>query len=1418
MAKRFFNGENDWVDRDAERKATKVRRADIGGKISRRDFSIPEFLLKSDAPPSVQNSETSSTPESAPSIVPSVEGDLSKEAKTNEETYDLLEPIKYREYIKGLKPSQTHDASPWPTEIKEAFQEIGAVEVQEIKNRNLLKVGIPILGDDSSIAELTFTRRDSEFYLKDILRRFNESRLEKKEADNLIQRLNDLKKKNSRSQTKKSTAIKSPSSKIKISGKLGKDVDISGVINPYGVSPKKARDISREIHSGNTFTEEVPEVVEVVSTDIDRGEIERATSAAEIAKKIHDAREQMLSRQQEEGSLLLESEDKKTEKIAAVTTFKELEKVVQEIGDVQIGDKQYSVQELLKWIGYVRSNILSSGQFAETHLQEVLNHITSTYGLRDKVEELVKSYQKILNNPGKDQIATTENKPVNDSPDGREEPTIHEGPATFDSRFTSEFGISEEDLVNIKGFESLSVPQQKLVFENLKEYAESGAGSRLEHIWKKIKVIGFKLEDDGVPRRGSRGLKEYEKVLTQLVQSAATYGPKVHEGEDGLLMPDLVQMDIPRENREVLWSVVSTLNLAAHKLSKTQASWQDGGIGTHAESDSRTGKVLSFLKKTFSEKEQKYNEYQEIQQSYESAKKQFATALERSGMSVAEVVEKLVAMDGRVFQLQFAQTSPDAVEAVQSITDDAAWTEVAKGMVKNAGVSFGLGFVTRTATSGMLGWLSGPFFAVGLAGTRSWNESAALLRERDRNARMGIVDTEYQNKYKELLFVHQSNIKKLPKAPDSSSFGSVKEYKESLEYKKYLNTKEYQAYKESENQLNKHKEKNTNLNIVSAVQSVEIDGKKKDRGLIQKTEDLIDRVQTLIGSDSEVFAREIGPMMSKLRARVEYIEDKQRLNRINFGSKEDVTVNMAKMYEVLGQARVLLASYEKRGSNALLDRLDQYINYRENSIQGKRRALQRKKLIVPVVIAGGFSFAGAAIAAEIKGEGFFNRADTVPKTSLGGTVPAPSQEGISSSKNLEMKLEKEGIAQAQARGVDNSILEKVRAEASPSPYIIQSGDTFTKILKEQIPGIKDLGDTKAQENTVANILKSLTKEQLAEIGIRGGNVDHIYAGQNIDTEKLAEILESKKDIIESAKARFGDAPRWTSSGTGTSSLETVSTVSPVNLESQVVFEEGHKVGTSGYLDNKRYWESPVSSEGIEGAGTEVPVSDFATSEPIVIPEVKPIPMVDTTDAAPMGVSAEQAPAPVETRVPSEVVHDPKPTVKGLVSESSTETKINPVTSSNQVPLLRAELVKLSSAELSLRLSPEDSLVAETQKLKMLSLFDKGEMFDSTKGIDTPLWKAVADKPVEFLLAQNNPSIRKTLVDAGRLDAKYLNDSKAFLIDILGVKETEILNDTRFGKVQNYLKDFVQTRRFTFLPNETTAQYIDRASKIYALKT
>lgn len=642
----------------------------------------------------------------------------------------------------------------------------------------------------------------------------------------------------------------------------------------------------------------------------------------------------------------------------------------------------------------------------------------------------------------------------------------------FDTRFETEFGITEEQISQIEGYERLSEGQQKLVLENLREYARDTRGGYLSRAWEGIlKATGREVED-----------KNYIEAVTTLIRNTAQFGPKVHE-ENGELLVDLVgDIKFNREHRAEEKAVVDRFNALAHEYAKIKASNFEENTGTKRKSES---KIVSIFKNIFSESRQEFDTTEYL---YENAKQELVKVLSAQGMSEGQIAEKLVQIDSKVHGLRFLQTEPEAVDVLKQNPDKGFWQNVGEKVFSKENMAYaGLGFVGRMALTGAMGLYAAPAVASVLGGVRSWNKTSAELREKDRMARGGTRDISGEA-----------------------------------------------------------------LNIVDVTREIKVgqDG-KKDVGLTQKLLDLIREYQNEDVKEGSS-GGEKTKTLERIRARVAYVEDKLNLNRINFGSGAERATNMASLFEALGEARVLLADTEMPKGSELEGRLERYLISREGLIQTRRRKKQIKTAVWGTLKAGALAFAGRELAEYVKESSFFNKEGSVVSGVMGTASVTESTETLPS---------KQYGYQSEVPAGSNEIVKNTIAEGDTT-YTIKRGDTLTKILKEQTPSIKGLGNTQAQENAVANILRSLTREELDRIGLESHSIGVIKTGESINVEELRKIVAEKQSIIDSAQGRFGGEPvrPYTEASpkvvdVTTPSQEEVTTPSEVRRVGDVVFEQ-----------------------------------------------------------------------------------------------------------------------------------------------------------------------------------------------------------------------------------------------------------------------
>jgi hypothetical protein len=769
----------------------------------------------------------------------------------------------------------------------------------------------------------------------------------------------------------------------------------------------------------------------------------------------------------------------------------------------------------------------------------------------------------------------------------------------FDTRFETTFGLTREEMFRIDGFEDLSREQQMLIYENLNELVQAQSQKSLAgKLFSGFATHFLNAEKVEEQQFGKgKGMSKYGDFIRRAVETMNEYGPKRVHVENGVLEPDLVSIDFDRANRGEQWKAVRALNIAAYKLAQMPVSWQEDGIGTHAEDEpgerSRFSKfatsVSTFFRDRFSERRKRYLAYQEVQQAYESARDALSAILLESGILPGAVAMKLNEVDHKVLQLQIIETQPEVTEAMETIEDPGFIKKIGSA-VWEAKTPLALGYLTRTFFTSTLGALSGPFVAAARGGARSWNQTSAELRERDRNARAGVENPKIAKTLEDIAVLE----------------GIDPVARSGIQNMRLQNLKNFV---------------NAELNVVSVVNSKEVNGEQIDRGLAAKLEALVGTFSTGIVDGSleninEKGVREKHALLDRLQARVQYTEDKLKLNRIRFGQGAEVPANMARLFQALGAGRMILETFKKDPKTektenikayhegetdaegfvtktAIQARLDSFMQTREGTIHNSRRALQQRALTLAMVRDGAIGLAGFELAEYVRDHDMLSTAweksaamyKSITETSnfdMSQFVPDP-EPGFGPEIS-EVRAESAFLRPATEGAPEQIILpgEELRSipenpvRGARGSYKIERNDTLTEILRNNVPEIKNSIEG-SQDTKIANLLNEfsgkLTDEDLKRIGLRDRNFDLIYEGDSINIDELNKIITEKHFLNDSVGGApdttfesLTSAPSSTESPQATSSrVETpsspVDVVSPQTNVVEMRAVQGEKIRT-----------------------------------------------------------------------------------------------------------------------------------------------------------------------------------------------------------------------------------------------------------------
>ena len=414
-----------------------------------------------------------------------------------------------------------------------------------------------------------------------------------------------------------------------------------------------------------------------------------------------------------------------------------------------------------------------SPHISEAQPLSSFENVTARSG-EESPEEPAQSVDVLDVNPHTENHTSFSPETKTTTPPSREEkvPAFDSRQAVLDVRFEHTFDISRTELETIEGFKSLSIPQQKLLYENflqltLGSVREDVAQLHAEHVGARAqehmrrygeklgavisglqeaftgtyKKLGAEKKQAHAMKTG--GFETHKKLLTDLIHGMAAYGPRVHENIDGELMVDLVQIRARaqgKETRDAEWFAMNELNIVAHAYARIPSTWGEYTLGVDTEQDSRVGRFVRekiLRQKGRVEQEDHKLAFETAHSRYEKAKGALEQVMRRSGKRDDEIAEMLMGIDMRVHQLQTLQTDPDALKALDEISHKNLFFESAKQMFSSSQVGyFALGFAGRSLLgSTFMGYMGAPMVSGAVASMRSWDKTAAELRERDRNAR-----------------------------------------------------------------------------------------------------------------------------------------------------------------------------------------------------------------------------------------------------------------------------------------------------------------------------------------------------------------------------------------------------------------------------------------------------------------------------------------------------------------------------------------------------------------------------------------------------------------------------------------------------------------------------------------------------------
>jgi|GEM_PF-4289122 len=260
------------------------------------------------------------------------------------------------------------------------------------------------------------------------------------------------------------------------------------------------------------------------------------------------------------------------------------------------------------------------------------------------------------------------------------------------ARNFEEFGIPEEDLESVLGFNDLHHEQKLLVAENLKQLAyghleevkgqkfeEMNAGlGRIRQTWNALrrgshmKRFGKEVYAESM----DAGLDFHGEDLQSLVE-ASKNGPGLKKLENGTLQIQYAtgfENLTPEQNESV-----EKFNVIANEFARTPLEWQYAREGS---------------------KERK--EYEKKKTEFESSK-DFVQELKESEENREAAIEFEARMMEGVEMNQFFNANPDVEKRLATLRDGETWAAAAVRNIKNKGLFMATGAATRHVLTSVMG-------------------------------------------------------------------------------------------------------------------------------------------------------------------------------------------------------------------------------------------------------------------------------------------------------------------------------------------------------------------------------------------------------------------------------------------------------------------------------------------------------------------------------------------------------------------------------------------------------------------------------------------------------------------------------------------------------------------------------------------
>ncbi len=322
------------------------------------------------------------------------------------------------------------------------------------------------------------------------------------------------------------------------------------------------------------------------------------------------------------------------------------------------------------------------------------------------------------------------------------------GEGAVNEDFEKTFRIKQEELKGIEGWGNLSLGQQALVLENLKQFtvgriqseaiskfkeevgalAPSGEGlAKLgekkfyQQMWRNIAKPFYlaRAERQTAEAVQYGGIKEHGEILRQLVSRTRESGVDATFGEDGSIQVAYVKVPILEETPEGKTLGPGAIearqfNEAANRLAKVPHEWSEP-TATRAHRKAYEAALAGYASATVAILERKKQELADNR---------------GAALAVAD-------FDRKVQLDRFLTANPDVEAALEQVHEAKFWKRAMKSMAAERGSYMALGFATRTATAHFLGLVAAPIVAAGMGAWIARKRTIESFREEKAMAGRG---------------------------------------------------------------------------------------------------------------------------------------------------------------------------------------------------------------------------------------------------------------------------------------------------------------------------------------------------------------------------------------------------------------------------------------------------------------------------------------------------------------------------------------------------------------------------------------------------------------------------------------------------------------------------------------------------------